>query len=137
MPDRPRSHSVLLRLVLWASLVGLGSACMSLDYDLSGVPIPVSAKPAPVDAVHVEPFRLEVRHTLWAHGLLGRSTPDVATLVSKLAEGHDRIAGFRVTQSGNIHHWLLTHLSLTLVRMKKVTIEGQFVSDTAPLPTLD
>lgn len=107
----------------------LASGCMTLDADLSQVPVPVSAKPAPAGATHVEPFRIEARHTLWVHGLAGRSTPDVGALVAEAAEGYDRIASFRFRQEGNVHHWLLTHLSLTLVRMKKVVVEGELVRD--------
>ena len=121
----------LHRTALFVALLlpPLGSACVSLDYDLSGVPVPISAKPETSDAVEVVPFRLEARNTLWVHGLAGHSEPDVAALVTEAAEGYDRIAGFRVSQGGNGHHWLLTHLSLTLVRMKRVVIEGQLVRE--------
>ena len=55
--------------------------------------------------------------------------PDVAGLVTEAAEGYDRIADFRIRQSGSFHDWLLTHLSATLVRMKTVVITGQLVRD--------
>ncbi len=106
------------------------SGCLSLDYDLSGVPVPVSAKSVdPGSAAEVEPFRIETRNTLWIHGLLGRNTPDIGALVAEQAAGWDEIAGFRVQQRSGVSHWLLAHLSLTLIRMRKVVIEGQLVRE--------
>ena len=52
---------------------------------------------------------------------------DVAALVREASEGHSQITGFRVVQSASFHDWLITHLSMTLVRMKTVEIEGQLV----------
>ncbi|MCA8943144.1 MAG: hypothetical protein KDB80_11340, partial [Planctomycetes bacterium] len=104
------------------------AACGSLHYDLSSVPIPISAKPAEPGA-HVDPLHIESKNVLWVHGLFGQSEPDVTALVTEAAAGYDRIAGFRVVQSGSFHDWLLTHLSATLVRMKTVRIEGQLVRD--------
>ena len=118
-----------MRLVLATLLAFLTLGCVSLDYDLSSVPVPISAKPASAEAGTVEDFRIEVRNTLYVHGLFGHEQPDVAALVAERAEGWDRIAGFRVQQTSNIHHWLLTHLSITLVRMRKVVIVGQLVRD--------
>ena len=110
----------------------LSVSCVSLDYDLATVPVPVSAKPAEVGG-EVEPFRIEATNVLWVHGLFGHTPPppDVAELVAEKAQGWDRIAGFRVRQEGRFHQWLATHLSLTLVRMRTVVIEGQLVRDTA------
>lgn len=108
------------------------SGCVSLDYDLSSVPIPVSAKPlsdADREAV-VEPFELEARNVLWVHGLFGHRQPDVAALVRERAAGWDRIADFRVRQVSNVHHWLTTHLTLTLIRMRKVVVSGVLVRGT-------
>jgi len=121
--------SRLSRLVLSVLSMALVAACVSVDYDLSSVPVPISAKPAEPGAAEVVPFRIEARNTLWFDGLFGRSTPDVAALVAEKARGYDRIANFKVGQEVNIHHWLLTHLTLTLVRMKRVVIQGQLVRD--------
>lgn len=74
----------------------------------------------------VEPFTIEAHNVLWVHGLFGHAPPDVAALVA------DRIAGFRVRQDSGFHDWLITHLSLTLVRRRTVVIEGQLVRDPAP-----
>ena len=115
--------------VLAVVLAVLGASCVSLDYDLAPVPIPVSAKPAEPGQGEVEPFRIEVHNVLWADGLFGRSTPDVAALVAERARGYDRIADFKVGQETNVHEWLLTHLSLSLWRMKTVVIEGELVRD--------
>lgn len=122
-------HAALPALVAVAALC---AGCLSLDYDLSTVPVPVSAKPAEPGAAAVEPFRIETRNTLWVHGLFGHDEPDVAALVAREAEGWDRIAGFRVRQETGFSHWALTHLSLTLVRMHRVVIEGELVRDAAP-----
>ena len=121
-PSRPKWLS-LICVSLLCTLVG----CGTVTYDLSTVPIPISAKPA-VEGT-VEPFHIEEKAILWAHGLFGQSSPDVAALVSEAGLGYDRIAGFRVSVAGGFHDWLLTHLSGTLVRMKTVVIEGQLVRD--------
>lgn len=123
----PLSSTALAVLLLASPAL----ACVSLDYDLSSVPIPISAKPAE-PGVGGEPFRIEARNVLWLDGLFGRETPDVAALIRARAAGYERIADFRVSQETNIHQWLLTHLSLSLVRMKTVVIRGQLVG--APLP---
>jgi hypothetical protein len=127
-------HSAMSNLaprMLVLSLVLLAAGCVSLDYDLSSVPVPVSAKPAEPGQGVVEPFRIEARSVLWCDGLFGRSTPDVAALVRAKAQGSDRIASFRVGQETNFHQWLLTHLTLSLVRMKTVVIEGELVRERA------
>ena len=93
------------------------------------MPVPVSAKPAEPGAGEVVPFRLEVRQQLFLDGLFGRSTPDVAAHVTEAAQGYDRIARFEVKQTTNIHQWLLTHLTLSLWRMKTIVIEGELVRD--------
>jgi len=105
------------------------ASCVSLDYDLSSVPVPVSAKPADPGEGEIEPFRIDARNVLWADGLFGHKAPDVAALVGERARGYDRIADFRVSQETNFHQWLLTHLSLSLVRMKTVVIRGELVRD--------
>ncbi len=117
-----------MKCLLLACTLLLGS-CMSLEYDLDAVPIPVSAQSAPATANEVTPFQLKAKHILWVHGALGRSVPNVTEMIESVIDGHDRIAGLRITQSGGFHEWLATHLSLTTVRMKTVVIEGQLVRD--------
>ena len=120
-----------LRTLVTCCLLALASSgCVSLDYDLSPVPLPIDAKPS-TDA-GAEDFRIEAKNVLWLHGLFGHEEPDVAALLSERAEGYDHVAGFRVRQTSNVHQWLLTHLSLTLVRMRTVVIEGQLVRSPAP-----
>ena len=121
--NRPIARVVVLLLAT------LATACVAFDYDLSSVPIPVSAKPAEPGSGEVVPFRAEARNVLWFDGLFGHTPPDVAALVQEHARGYDRIAAFKVGQDTNFHQWLLTHLSLTLVRMKTVVIEGELVRD--------
>ena len=113
-------------------LVLVSTSCMSLDYDLSAVPVEISAKPNVAPDAETEPLRIEARNILWVHGYLGHDQPDVAALVADAAEGWDRVAGFRVRQVSNIHHWFTAHLSLTLVRMRKVVIEGVLVRGESP-----
>jgi hypothetical protein len=120
---KPTSH-------LTAAALALGlAACTTLDYDLSTVPVPVSAKPEPSETAEITPFHLEEKHVMWVHGLAGTRQPDVAALLTEVARGHDRIADLRVRVGAGGHDWFLTHLSLTLVRMKTVTLEGQLVRD--------
>jgi hypothetical protein len=107
----------------------LSGACVTVEYDLSSVPLPISAKPAEPGSAEAVPFRIEARNVLWLDGLFGRRTPDVAALVAEAARGHDRITDFRVSQETNFHQWLLTHLTLSLVRMKTVVIRGELVRD--------
>lgn len=110
-----------------AAALALGLAgCMSLDYDLASVPVPVSAKPA-ADGADATRFHVHARQSLWFHGLFGRSQPDVAALLAERARGSEGVASFRVTQRSGLHEWLLAHLSLTLYRSRTVTIEGELV----------
>ncbi len=95
---------------------------MSLDYDLADVPIPISAQPAPA-GTHTEPITVVAKHVLYAHGLLGEREPDVAWLIDETTRGYSRITGFRLTHGATFHDWLLTHLSLTLLRFKTITID--------------
>ena len=118
----------MTRLALVLALL-LTSSCVSLDYDLSEVRVPISAKPAEAGASEVVPFRIQERNTLWVHGLFGQSMPDVVALVAEQAEGYDRIANFRVSQVGTVGSWFETHLTLTLIRSKRVVIEGELVRD--------
>lgn len=119
----------LLPALLSTLCLALSSACVSIDYDLSTVPVPVSARPPAEDAAEVTPLRLEARHVLWVHGLAGEREPDVAAMVREAVEGHDGLASFRVRQETSIHHWLLTHLTLGFVRMRRVVVEGELVRD--------
>jgi len=121
-----RSRAFTLVLAL------LAAGCVALDYDLSSIPIPVSATPAAPGEGEIEPFEIKARNVLWFDGLFGHERPDVAALLAERARGADRIAGFRVSQETNFHQWLLTHLSLTLVRMKTVVIRGELVRDREP-----
>lgn len=118
-----------MKLPVCLLLVLLSAGCVSLDYDLSAVAVPISAKPAEPGSGEIEPFTIEAKNVLWVYGLAGHSQPDVAELVAEKAQGYDRIAGFRVKQKSGFHHWLVAHLSLTLVRMRTVVIEGQLVRD--------
>lgn len=113
------------------TLLLLLNACSSLEYDLAGLPFPVSAQPA-ADRVATEPFVLEDKSILWVHGLFGESNPDVAELLAEAGAGRHGIANFRVTRSGGFHDWLVVHLSLTLVRMKSVTIQGEWLLEAPP-----
>ena len=103
--------------------------CLSLPYDLSEVPVPISAKPSGLPADQVTPLHIEVKNRLFFHGAFGRTPPDVAALVTEAAAGYDRIANFKVTQSGSFHSWFLAHISLTLYRLRTVTIEGELIKD--------
>ncbi len=123
MTQRSCPRSSTRSLVAVCALILLTS-CSSFEYDLASVPFEVSAKPA---ASSSGSFRIEKKSILWAHGLFGESNPDVAALVSAAGKDHQRIAGFRVRVSAGFHDWLITHLTLTLMRMKTVVIEGQLV----------
>lgn len=132
----PRSN-MNLRIssrVLTLLLALLISGCVSLDYDLTSIPIPISAKPADASAGEVEDFEIEAKNVLYFHGLFGHEQPDVTALLAAEATGYDRIAGLRVSQSSNFSQWLLTHLSLTLIRMRTVVIEGQLIRDSKGKP---
>lgn len=101
------------------------TGCYSLEYDLSSISIPISAKPDSTKGGIRAKFRIETKAAVWVHGLFGTSNPDVVELVRDIAKGYDRIAGFRVSVHGGFHDWLVTHLSGTLIRMKTVVIEGE------------
>lgn len=113
-------------LSLAAALLVLCSACGSLKYDLSGLDFPLRAGPAPA-GTETRPFALESKSILWVHGLAGHQQPDVAAKLRELNPGPGGIANLRVSQGASFHDWLLTHLSLTLLRMKTVRIEGDLV----------
>ncbi len=114
-------------------LLALCSACGSLKYDLSDLDFPLRAGPAPAGST-TRPFALETKSILWIHGLAGHRQPDVAQQLRVLEPGPGGIANLRVTQGASFHDWLLTHLSLTLVRMKTVRIEGEVVEGAQDRP---
>jgi hypothetical protein len=118
-------HARLSRLTARAVLLSaaLTTGCMSLDYDLGDVPVPVSAQSDSRAGADVENVTLEKKHVLWVHGLFGESEPDVGQMVAEASAGYSRVADFRVEHGAGFHDWLITHLSLTLVRMKTVRVE--------------
>lgn len=110
------------------------AGCHSLRYDLETVPVPVSAKAPAAGEPKGDGFTRKEKDVLWFHGLFGRSRADVAAMVTDAAQGADSVAGLRVTMAGTFHDWLLTHLSLGLVRMKTVTVEGVAVRRAEAVP---
>lgn len=122
LPRTAGRAASLLLLALLPSLIG----CGTLEYDLGSVPVPVSAKPAGPDAP-TQPFEIKAKNILWFHGLFGHSTPDVAELVTEASEGYDGVVNFRARSGAGFHDWLVTHLSLTLIRMKTVVVSGELV----------
>ena len=110
-----RSHHPALCCLLLA-------ACSSLDYDLAAVPFPVSASPARTPG---EPFTATGKSILWVHGLFGETEADVAALVRGTNEPCTGVASFRAQASTSFHDWLVTHLTLGLIRMKTVTVTGE------------
>jgi hypothetical protein len=109
---------------LSSSFVLLASACSTVKYELDQLPFPVSASPLRGAAAEGDRFRLQDKHVLWVHGLLGDSQPDVqGELLANLLPCAG-VADFRVESSASLHDWLITHLSLGLVRMKTVTVTG-------------
>lgn len=124
MKQAPRFIAHAMRTLAAALCLCLLPACVTLDYDLAAVSVPISAKPAP-EGVQTRPFKIERKNVLWVHGLVGQQQPDVAALIQAEAKGATAVHGLRITQAGSFHDWLLTHLSATLLRMKTVVIEGQ------------
>ena len=101
------------------------AACSSFSYDLTPVPFPVSARPAPPGAGQGTPFSIVAKNTMWVHGLLGESQPDVAALLQQECGDCDGVVDFRVEVATSGHDWVFTHLSLGLIRLKTVTISGR------------
>lgn len=99
------------------------AACSSLRYDLGAVPFPVSAQPAPAGAA-TEPFEVTGKSVLWVHGLFGEDQADVPGLLQGACGGCAGVANFRASAGAGFHDWLLTHLTLGLVRIKTVTVSG-------------
>ncbi len=113
-----------LRLASFLVLAMLAAACSSLRYDLGEVPFPISASPLRGASDPSDRFVLQGKHVLWVHGLLGEDQPDIqGQLLANLIPCVG-VADFRVTSAATFHDWLLTHLSLGLVRMKTVTVTG-------------
>jgi hypothetical protein len=126
MAQRIRPSSTPRRLWLTILILPvLMTGCYSLEYDLSSIAIPISAKPDPTKGGTRSEFRIETKAIHWVHGLFGTSNPDVVALVQDISKGYDSISDFRVSVGGGFHDWLITHLSGTLVRMKTVVIEGE------------
>jgi hypothetical protein len=111
--------------ILPLAAMALLTACSSLQYDLSGIPFPISASPLSSPMQGTQRFRLEQKHILWVHGLLGETQPDVKEGLLSNCLPCAGIADFRVTSSSNFWDWLGTHLSLGFVRLKTVTITGE------------
>lgn len=108
-------------------LLALLPSCGTTSYDLSLVPVPVLANDLGYEDVERAPFRETEKTVLWVHGLFGETVPDVGRIVRDKTEDAEAVVNFRVTRSAGFHDWLITHLSLTLVRMKTVTVEGELV----------
>ena len=107
----------------------LSPACSSLEYDLSEISIPVSAKPVSGQPRLAEPLMLSSKSILWVHGLFGESNPDFTAEIAEASKGYDRIADFRVEVKTGLHEWLVTHLTASLIRMKTVYVTGRLVKD--------
>lgn len=114
----PSRHQALFTVLL------LTAACSSLRYDLASVPFPVSAQPAASGAA-TAPFSTTGKSVLWVHGLFGESQADVAALLQEACGPCAGVANFRASAGAGFHDWLLTHLTLGLVRIKTVTISGE------------
>ena len=69
-------------------------------------------------------FVLQQSYVLWLHGLAGERQPDIAGALLANCLPCSSIADFRVETSSSFHDWLVTHLTLGLVRMKTVTVTG-------------
>ena len=116
-------HAAMMRRSLATLALLALTSCSSLQYDLEGLPFPVSASPV-TGARGAEYFEIKAKHTLWVHGLLGDSQPDVRQLLVDNCLPCAGVADFRVTSSANFFDWLGSHLSLGFVRLKTVKITG-------------
>jgi len=116
--ESPTRYSGLLLVLLTAS-------CSSFTYDLTDVAFPVSARPAVAKDAVGESFELGGKTVLWLHGLAGSSQPDVAAMLQEHCGDCDGVVNFRAGASTSFHDWLVTHLTLGLVRMKTVSVTGQ------------
>ena len=122
---RCQTRSMRHQLVSALLLIGLLASCSSISYDLKNVPFPVSASPASDESAEREPFEITGKSVMWVHGLFGESQPDVASLLREHCGECDGVAEFRVEVGTSGHDWFMTHLTLSLVRMKTVTIRGE------------
>ncbi len=104
--------------------LALAAGCAHLQYDLSAMPFPVSAAPLRGGGVETRRFTLTDKHVLWVHGLCGESQPDVQGELLANVTPCAGIADFRVTSASSFHDWLVSHLTLGLIRMKTVTVTG-------------
>lgn len=119
------------RTVSCLFLLVLLSGCLPLRVELDDLAVPVSAQTVLGEGETAEPFEASGKNVLWVHGLFGQSEPDVAALLENEAGEANRIDGFRVRQVTTFHDWLVTHLTLGLIRMKSVQIEGRRVTGSA------
>jgi hypothetical protein len=120
------SRSVLAGFMLGVLLLGL-SACATTRFDLSAVKVPIVANQVRQQGEVVSSFSVRKKSILWLHGLLGETVPDVAGVVAEAARGYDQVVNFRVNQAPRFGDWLATHLTLGVMRMKTVVIEGELV----------
>ena len=116
-------HAAMIRHRLCALALLALTSCSTLQFDLDGVPFPISASPVS-GARGAERFELRGKHILWVHGLLGDSQPDVKQMLVDNCIPCAAVADFRITSGANFFDWLGTHLSLGFVRLKTVTITG-------------
>jgi hypothetical protein len=124
---RQDEHARMRELPLAVAVTALLAGCTSLHYDLASVPFPVSASPAPPNAV-AEPFTATGKYVLWVHGLFGEDQADVAALLRDACPSCDGVAEFRASAATSFHDWLVTHLTLGFVRMKTITITGRRIA---------
>jgi hypothetical protein len=113
-------RGALLLLLVSAAATG----CANLQYELDDLPFPVSASPYRGAADQADRFVVTDKHVLWLHGLLGETQPDVEGELLANCIPCAGLADFRVTASASLHDWLVTHLTLGLIRMKSVTVTG-------------
>jgi hypothetical protein len=124
---RQDEHARMRELPLAVAVTALLAGCTSLHYDLASVPFPVSASPAPPNAV-AEPFTATGKYVLWVHGLFGEDQADVAALLRDACPSCDGVAEFRASAATSFHDWLVTNLTLGFVRMKTITITGRRIA---------
>jgi len=104
------------------------AGCGSFAYDLASLPFPVLASPNTDPALQAEPFERRGKHTLYLHGLLGETQPEVAAVVREAVGDAEGVANFRVQVAASLHDWVITHLTLGIARLKTVTIRGERLS---------
>lgn len=127
MNDFARNGHLAARSVALAALLLL-TGCGSFAYDLASLPYPVLAGPNTDPTLASEPFELRGKHTLYLHGWLGETQPAVDTLVREAVGDARGVANFRVQVAASLHDWVITHLTLGIVRLKTVTIRGERLS---------